>query len=602
MRDAQLHRARLVSSVAATLISLACGTNYVYSAWAPQFADRLHLSATEINLIGLAGNMGMYSAGIPVGLFVDNRGPRPAVLGGALCLGIGYVPFRAAYETASGSVPILCFFAFLTGLGGCMGFAAAVKTSALNWPHHRGTATAFPLAAFGLSAFFFSLVGGVLFPGNTSAFLSLLAGGTFAIIFTGFFFLKVYPHTHSASYQSVPTGSSDANPSQSRLRRRTLSRSGAKAAQAAQRVVVRRPLEPEPGTSPTTYTTPVVPGASASSSSAAAAAAATAATAGSSQGSVDPSDPHPVEPLDPSAQQQHDNSDVEAALPSKASDVAPHETEPDETSSLMSRSSSCSSSSSLAGDVLLADSVDLDRSHRIDIRGWRLLKNSEFWLLWSILGILAGIGLMTINNIGQNVKALWTLFDPSKDEAFLVYRQQLHVSILSIASFCGRLLSGVGSDFLVKVAHANRAWCLVLACVIFSIAQLFAVQVTNPNFLGFVSGLSGLGYGFLFGVFPSITAESFGIHGLSQNWGAMTLAPAISGNVFNLLYGAVFDSHTVVGEDGKRHCPVGIACYRDAYLMTLVACGVGIAVTLFTIQYQYRQRLKGNEGKGAAED
>ena len=27
MRDAQLHRARLVSSVAATVISLACGTN-----------------------------------------------------------------------------------------------------------------------------------------------------------------------------------------------------------------------------------------------------------------------------------------------------------------------------------------------------------------------------------------------------------------------------------------------------------------------------------------------------------------------------------------------------------------------------------------------
>ncbi|KAL1842624.1 hypothetical protein VTJ49DRAFT_4672 [Mycothermus thermophilus] len=588
MRDAELHRARLVSSVAATMISLACGTNYVYSAWAPQFADRLHLSATEINLIGLAGNMGMYSAGIPVGLFVDHRGPRPAVLAGALCLGIGYAPFRAAYETASGSVPILCFFAFLTGLGACMAFAAAVKTSALNWPHHRGTATAFPLAAFGLSAFFFSLVGGVLFPGDTSAFLSLLAAGTFAMVFIGFFFLKVYPHTHSPSYQSVPTGNGGPGPSQSRLRRRTLSRSGAKAAKAAQRVAAKRPLDAEPGTSPTTYTTPAIPDAS-------------AAAAGSSQDSVDPLDPPPVEPLDPSAQ-QHDNLDVEAALPSKASDLPPHEAEPDETSSLMSRSSSSSCSSSLAGDVLLAESVDLDRSHRIDIRGWRLLKNTEFWLLWSILGILAGVGLMTINNIGQNVKALWMLFDPSKDEAFLVYRQKLHVSILSIASFCGRLLSGVGSDFLVKVLHANRAWCLVFACTIFSIAQIFAIQVTNPNFLGFVSGLSGLGYGFLFGVFPSITAESFGIHGLSQNWGAMTLAPAISGNVFNLLYGAVFDSHTVIGEDGQRYCPVGITCYRNAYLLTLAACGAGIAVTLFTIQYQYRQRLKADDGKGAAED
>jgi len=44
-------------------------------------------------------------------------------------------------------------------------------------------------------------------------------------------------------------------------------------------------------------------------------------------------------------------------------------------------------------------------------------------------------------------------------------------------------------------------------------------------------------YGFLFGVYPSLVAETFGVHGLSQNWGCMTLAPVISGNIFNLLYG-----------------------------------------------------------------
>jgi hypothetical protein len=30
---------------------LACGTNYAYSAWAPQFAEKLQLSATQSNLI-----------------------------------------------------------------------------------------------------------------------------------------------------------------------------------------------------------------------------------------------------------------------------------------------------------------------------------------------------------------------------------------------------------------------------------------------------------------------------------------------------------------------------------------------------------------------
>ena len=301
--------------------------------------------------------MGMYSMGVPVGLFVDNRGPRPAVIAGALCLGIGYVPFRTAYETASGSVAMLCFFAYLTGLGGCMAFAASVKTSALNWPHHRGTATAFPLAAFGLSAFFFSLFGGVFFPGNTSAFLTLLAAGTFTLIFGGFFFLKVYPHT---SYHSLPT-SGPSGLSDSQQLRRTPSQED----KAARRQVGsggRRLPDAEPGTSPTTYTTP-------------------AATAGPSHDPTSSSLPEP-----------DDQADVEAFLPRALADTAAQDPEADETSSLMSKSPS----SSLAGDVYVQSSVNLDRSHRIDIRGWRLLRNVDFWQLFCIMGILAGIGLMTI--------------------------------------------------------------------------------------------------------------------------------------------------------------------------------------------------------------
>ena len=59
-------KTRVVSVVAATTIALACGTNvcpsqlpwsctntlqYAYSAWAPQFADKLQLSATQSNVI-----------------------------------------------------------------------------------------------------------------------------------------------------------------------------------------------------------------------------------------------------------------------------------------------------------------------------------------------------------------------------------------------------------------------------------------------------------------------------------------------------------------------------------------------------------------------
>lgn len=161
-------------------------------------------------------------------------------------------------------------------------------------------------------------------------------------------------------------------------------------------------------------------------------------------------------------------------------------------------------------------------------------------------------------------------------------------------------MSGVGSDLLVKKMRASRVWCLAMACFVFLIAQLCALTIRNPHLLGFVSGLSGLGYGFLMGVFPSIVAETFGIRGLSQNWGFMTLAPVISGNIFNLFYGTTYDAHSVKRPGGESICMEGLRCYRSAYTMTFVACVGGIVVTLLTIRHQYIVRLA--EQKKADED
>jgi hypothetical protein len=36
----------------------------------------------------------MYAMGIPLGILVDRKGPRPAAFLGALCLGGGYFPIK----------------------------------------------------------------------------------------------------------------------------------------------------------------------------------------------------------------------------------------------------------------------------------------------------------------------------------------------------------------------------------------------------------------------------------------------------------------------------------------------------------------------------
>ncbi|KAH8597243.1 major facilitator superfamily domain-containing protein [Bisporella sp. PMI_857] len=514
MSEKNLHTARIVSSIAATAISLACGTNYVYSAWGPQFAERLHLSSTEQNLIGTFGNLGMYLMGIPVGILVDRQGPRPAIIIGGLLLGAGYFPLHQAYDKGFASVPLLCMFSFFTGFGGCAAFAAAIKTSAINWPHHRGTATAFPLAAFGLSAFFFSMFAQFVFPGNTGHFLLVLSCGTFGLTFVSFFFLRVLPHAHYA-----PLSSSESS---NRLHRTKSEESKYRARQALL----------EPGRS--------ISGA-----------------------------PETEEGDPPSYQ----------GIRSEA-----HEGVLSETSSLMS-----SPASSSPGDVI-EEPVIKDHAHRVDIRGWKMLPLLEFWQLFCLMGILTGIGLMTINNIGNDVRALWRHYDDSVDDDFIMKRQAMHVSILSVCSFSGRLLSGVGSDFLVRVLHASRLWCLTIACLVFLVAQILAINIQNPHFLGFVSGFTGIAYGFLFGCFPSLVAEAFGIYGLSTNWGVITLSPVICGNIFNLLYGHIYDIHSIINQKGSRECTEGLECYRGAYLVTVIACVVALALNIWSIHYTHALR------------
>ena len=67
----------------------------------------------------------------------------------------------------------------------------------------------------------------------------------------------------------------------------------------------------------------------------------------------------------------------------------------EETSSLLSRSSA-----SGPGDIPYRDGsagLEANRdSHRADIRGLALLSKMKFYQLWLMMGLLTGIGLMTI--------------------------------------------------------------------------------------------------------------------------------------------------------------------------------------------------------------
>jgi MFS family permease len=235
--------------------------------------------------------------------------------------------------------------------------------------------------------------------------------------------------------------------------------------------------------------------------------------------------------------------------------------------------------------------------HR-EITGIAILRTPEFYQLFLMLGLLAGVGLMTINNIGNDAKALWGHYDDSASHDFVQDREQMQVSFLSLCSFAGRFVSGVGSDYLNQKLRMSRFWCLVISATVFTVAQICALQVENPHFLYLVSCLTGLGYGALFGVFPALTADAFGVQGLSLNWGLMIFAPVVSGYIYNLIYGHVYDNHSAIHPGGKRDCPDGLHCYAGAYYVTLASSIVGIFVALWCIRYEHVKKQRAIKDNG----
>lgn len=183
--------------------------------------------------------MGMYASGIPIGLITDRVNPRLSAIIGMFALLVGYYPIKMGMSYIQASVrteltfnslrrrswvhercyDILLFFCYWRGqlccVSGCFEDRCVrrhtpsehllIPPATLNWPTHRGSATAFPLAAFGLSAFFYTLIAGIAFPGNTSGLLTMLSLATSLLVLVSIPFLIVVDHKSGTSYAVLPT-------------------------------------------------------------------------------------------------------------------------------------------------------------------------------------------------------------------------------------------------------------------------------------------------------------------------------------------------------------------------------------------------------------
>ena len=151
---------------------------------------------------------------------------------GFVSLLIGYSGIRYFYDGPATKIPdlspsalssaeklsavgfaLLVFCSFLTGAGGNAGLTSSMNATAKTFPDQmvssrsmiistiltvspsfqRATTTGLVISGFGLSAFFFSTISHLLYAGDTSSFLRLLALGTSLPMILGFFFVRPIP-------------------------------------------------------------------------------------------------------------------------------------------------------------------------------------------------------------------------------------------------------------------------------------------------------------------------------------------------------------------------------------------------------------------------
>lgn len=266
-----------------------------------------------------------------------------------------------------------------------------------------------------------------------------------------------------------------------------------------------------------------------------------------------------------------------------------------------------------ANEVDLHDPYDEPSAHEHNVTGLQLLYEVDFYLLFVIVGLVSGAGLLLINNVGTITQTLWesnarkatdswveawVLAGAKKSrkhaEKLAMQRiQSLQVSCISLGNASGRILIGLLSDFVVTRVRepTARTFFLLPVTIMAVLSQGLAAwpdAITNVHRLLLVSATTGLMYGTLFGLGPVLVFEWFGVRSFSLNWGFMSLSPVIGGNIYNLLFGAVYDSNVPKGGHNHR-CLKGEDCYRAVFVWTTIGCFIALLTSIALIV----RRVKG---------
>ncbi|KAG0198577.1 hypothetical protein BGX28_007983 [Mortierella sp. GBA30] len=166
--------------------------------------------------------------------------------------------------------------------------------------------------------------------------------------------------------------------------------------------------------------------------------------------------------------------------------------------------------------------------HSVSGKAFFLNRDAQFFFL--VMICLSGTGLMIINSISAMVDTVAaaasevivvpptaTLTAWMDEGSPLASIRAKHVALISLSSYAGRIVAGLGSDVAMTRWNAHRIDVLPVASAVMALAQV-AGMFMPLHWLYLCSSFTGLAYGAFFGVAGIIVAELWGADTCGQNW------------------------------------------------------------------------------------
>lgn len=602
--------------IGSNIVALGAGTPYLFSFYGPQLLAKCHLPVSELSTLSLSLNIGSALLGFFAGMVID-RNVKLSCLIGAIATFAAYSILGYCYVHESSNLTPICFGLALVGFGSVSGFYAAVKCCTTNFPHHRGTAGAFPVALYALAGMLFSFICTKLFGDEMDKVFKFLTYVCSSMLFIGCLTLSILvksSHKKAKRKDSNHFARTPTRPSSS--------------------LEATRPIDIQGRGSGSQI------GSSAHYRSSIASSSSNSSVASSFQSIVSgirsPSfvwskeltgslsfwgwgkvrEPDAVDTIPGMrAMKLPGTSYSSTAIPPQAQR---RESFPQGRKDSFIREDPTipvlppvEDRNGVAKDTEVLEMVanDTEEGFWANSHLVQTVRKPRFIGYFLLLATLQGIGQMYIYSVGFIVRTQIASTPASEGTLNAEEIQSIQVSIISVLSFFGRLSSGPVSDFLIKKLNAQRLWNIVLAAALMTLACFQMLNQSselsdyaassmprNINNISRCSAIFGFAFGILFGTFPPMIADSFGTDGFSSIWGLTTSGGLFTVKLFCAILGSDLSRNT---PSGRLYCDKGVLCYSHTF-NTVAICSVAamvLAIFIIAITHIRRNRMHLMDGE-----